>query len=317
MATRSCPQCGSQYVASVRRCITCDVVLQDDVPPAVPGGAQGEEPGLVVGEMLGRGDQIAYELDSWGNQLKVSLEGMLDHAGVRRVWEAGTLVVPAEYEEEVDALIAALEGRDVGDLSDVEEQVAFEIEDLDAGTASDLDAMLIASGIAHSWSDEGDLLVSLEDESVAADLIDRLLSSALDDEGPGVSDGLAANEALSDLYLVLDRLVPDPHDAKLASQLAEVVKVIGALGVPYGFSSSDWDALGEDLEALVGLVAVDPSTVDGDPDDEQGGPAPDRVTLAESGDGDRSDADDADVPTWPQQISRPAAGLRQLVQGGV
>ena len=31
MATRVCPNCGSQYVASVRRCIDCDVSLVDEV----------------------------------------------------------------------------------------------------------------------------------------------------------------------------------------------------------------------------------------------------------------------------------------------
>ena len=44
MATRSCPECGSQYVASVRRCIDCDVVLVEDAAPDLleaPGGPDG------------------------------------------------------------------------------------------------------------------------------------------------------------------------------------------------------------------------------------------------------------------------------------
>ena len=82
MATRVCPQCGSQYVASVRRCIDCDVVLVDQ-----PADADGSEPATAVGATpVNRGDEVAYELEGWSNQLKLSLEGMLDRASIRRVW---------------------------------------------------------------------------------------------------------------------------------------------------------------------------------------------------------------------------------------
>ena len=35
MATRICPECGAQYVASVRRCIDCDAMLVDEVGPVL------------------------------------------------------------------------------------------------------------------------------------------------------------------------------------------------------------------------------------------------------------------------------------------
>ena len=88
-------------MASVRRCIDCDAMLVDEVGPEGDVVASTATP-------LGAGDQIAYELDGWGNQLRVTLSGMLDLHGIAHVWEVGALVVAAPHEEAVDELIAAL-----------------------------------------------------------------------------------------------------------------------------------------------------------------------------------------------------------------
>ena len=107
MATRTCPDCGAQYVATVRRCIDCDITLADEILTA---GAPADDDAVSSGAPVGAGDQIGYELDGWGNQLKVTLEGMLDRAAIGRVWEAGALVISVADEEAVDELIATLEG---------------------------------------------------------------------------------------------------------------------------------------------------------------------------------------------------------------
>jgi hypothetical protein len=302
-------------VASVRRCIDCDVVLSDD--PAVVATT---DDGTVAGDGLadggggmpvGEGDRVGYELEGWGNQLKVSLEGMLDQAGIRRVWEAGALVVSADDETAVDALIATIEGGDVADLADVDEQVAFEIEDLDADTAAELDAQLIARGLAHAWSDEGDLLVAAADEDEVSLLIDALFEALADDDrGVGDGDGLAANEALSDLFLVLDRLVPAPHDAKLADRLATVAATVGGLSVPYGFGAGDWTALHEDLAALRALI-------DADPTDEVDGDEPTAEPTADPTDEVDGEVDGDDVLTWADRISLAAEELRDRVHGWI
>lgn len=301
-------------MASVRRCIDCDVVLSDDPTPVAAtddgAGAGGADGG--GGVPVGEGDRVGYELDGWGNQLKVSLEGMLDQAGIRRVWEAGALVVSADDEEAVDALIATVEGRDVVDVAELDEQVAFEIEDLDPDTAAELDAQLIARGLAHAWSEEGELLVAAADEDEVSELIDALLDVLAEEgavDGVGDGDGLAANEALSDLFLVLDRLVPAPHDAKLAERLASVTATVTSLPVPYGFGAGEWAALHADLGALLALLDADPALDEDLAED---------AVAEDPGEGDDDRDDDEDEPrTWADRISRAAAEIRDRVHGWI
>jgi hypothetical protein len=288
MATRVCPECGAQYVASVRRCIDCDVVLVDQEPEAV-GDA------LVVAAPVGDGDRVAYELEHWGNQLKVSLEGMLDKAGIRRVWEVGALVVSAEDAEAVESLIETVEGRDVEDLQEMEEQLAFEIEGLDAEGAAELDAQLIAAGVAHAWSEEGDLLVALADEERVSAIIDAVLEGDIEDEG----DGLAANQALSDLYVVLDRLVKAPTDHKLIKRLGEAAATLEPFGVPYGFAAQEWNDLKAEVAALLAMAEGD--TAVGEPGD--GGDDAEDDEAADPVDAGESDVDDGDAEDGAEELS--------------
>lgn len=286
MATRTCPDCGAQYVATVRRCIDCDVVLIDETTEAVAGSETSSS------SPVGDGDQVGYELAGWGNQLKVSLEGMLDNAGIARAWEAGALVVSAGDEATVDDLIATLEGGDVDDLDDDVVRVALEIEGLDREGHDELDARLLADAIWHAWDDEGALVVAEDDEERVLEIIDEVL----DAEGEP-SDGLAAQEALSAAYVAVDRLIKGPHDRKLAAAYVAAAERLATVDVPYGFAASTWIELvteARDLAGAVrphaGLPEAEPA-VDADADDE-----PDVVDetgdadeAASAGDGDRDD----------------------------
>jgi hypothetical protein len=274
MATRVCPNCGSQYVASVRRCIDCDVVLVDEVDP--------EAVEATAASPIGDGDQIGYELEGWGNQLKVTLEGMLDKAGIRRVWESGALVVPADREEEVDQLIATVEGGDAVELDDDTPQVAFEIQGLRPEEIDDLDARLIAAHIAHAWNDDADLLVSEEDEEAVAAIIDEVMSG----EDVGDDGGLAVQDALSELYVAVDKLLKSPADRKLVTRYVAATDGLDGLGVPYGLSGDDWKSLVGEAQELAALVDPD---VDPDPDPDGDGPGD--VDGDDSGD----DGDDVEA----------------------
>jgi hypothetical protein len=245
MATRTCPGCGTQYVATVRRCIDCDTTLVDDVAGTEASPAAGSSP-------LGDGDQIAYELEGWGNQLKVTLEGMLDQAGIRRVWEAGALVVDAADETTVDDLIATVEGGDVAAPDEDVERVALEIEGLDVDGFAELDARLIAAAVAHAWDDEGALIIAESDEDEVLAIIDVVLEGV--EEG---DDGLAAQQALSAVFVAVDRLVKDPADPKLARTYVGASRSLVGLDVPYGFATAEWTSLVADAEALAALVDPD------------------------------------------------------------
>jgi hypothetical protein len=333
MATRVCPQCGSQYVASVRRCIDCDVVLVDDVGPDGEAAA-------TVATPLGEGDQIAYELDGWGNQLRVTLSGMLDLAEIPHVWEVGALVVAAPHEEAVDEFIAAVEGGEGEELDADVPQVAFEIEGVSADELAELDAELIAAHIPHAWQETGELLVPEVDEDTVADLIDAVLNPSDEHE----DDGLATHAALDRLFVVVDKLGKDPTDRKLIDRYESAAADLDGLGIPYGMSGADWSTLLAQVEEVRLLVTGDPArdgtgaaadadepagSEDLDPDgaaapDDQGEPGADAAADdvsepetetddavdAEDGDGADGDADDGEAPLDPKV--RAADLLHQL-----
>ncbi|HWJ97811.1 MAG TPA: hypothetical protein VNQ33_06595 [Acidimicrobiales bacterium] len=255
MATLVCPECGSQYVASVRRCIDCDAMLVDDVGPA-------GEAAPSVATPLGEGDQIAYELEGWGNQLRVTLSGMLDLNGIAHVWEVGALVVAAPHEEKVDELIAAVEGGEGEELDADVPQVAFEIEEVSADELAALDAELIAAHIPHAWQETGELLVPEESEEEVAELIEAILNPSEDETE---DDGLATHAALDALYVAVDKLGKDPADEKLIARYAAAADGLDGLRVPYGMSGKEWEDLVAQVEVLRTVLAK-AGEADGDGD---------------------------------------------------
>jgi hypothetical protein len=323
MATRVCPTCNAQYVASVRRCIDCDVMLVDQA---------GVEASTSATVETSSGEQVVYELEGWGNQLRQSLAGMLDLAGIPFVWEAGSLVVPASFEDEVDDCIAAVEGGDADDLPEDAPLVAFDIEGATPEELDELDATLIAQHIAHSWEDgTGALLVPVDREDEVAALIEGVLDHEVDPDD--ADDGLAVHAALDRLYVAVDKLVKDIADDKLAGRYLDAAAGVEHLGIPYGLSGSEWrdfvllvselDAAirevhpqfggGDEVEAAV-EVDVD---VDGEADD-------DLVEEAvDPGDGDADqdqdeDEDEDDVASTPGAVAEARARalrdrLRELV----
>ena len=290
MATRVCPNCGSQYVASVRRCIDCDVSLVDEV--ADDGG----EVSVAAASPVGAGGQMAYELDGWGPQLKVALEGMLERAGVPRVWEAGALVVPAELEDQVDELIATVEGSEAADLDDDVPRIAFEIEGLTDAELAELDARLLAEQIPHAWEETGALLVGEADEDATGAIIGEVLAG----EEPDDDDGLAAHDALSALYVAVDKLVKDPLDAKLGARYSAAAEPVGDLGVPYGLDGATWEALVAEVAELRALLDGDEPEPEPDEDadapDDGDGDGEEAALAADDGDDADDDAAEDDGP---------------------
>lgn len=252
MATRVCPKCGSQYVASVRRCIDCDVILVEEVDPKTD-----ETKPTSAATPVNDGDEVAYELEGWSNQLKLSLEGMLDRAGIRRVWEAAVLLVPAEFEEQVDSLIATVEGVDLDDFDDEEERVAFDVQVLTAEELEDLDARLYAAGVAHAWTEDLELLVRDEVAEQVESVIEEILSG---EAGAGADDedGFDLQARLSGLYVAVDKLVKNPLEAKPVSRFLAAAEGIDGHGVPYGLSGDEWASFLSSLEELRTVVQSSP-----------------------------------------------------------
>lgn len=271
-------------MATVRRCIDCDELLVDDTTVDADEITSSAAP-------VGDGGQLGYELAGWGNQLKVTLEGMLDRAGIPRAWEAGALLVPADQEEAVDALIATVEGDDASVLDEAGDRVALEIEGLDADERAELDARLLADGIAHVWNDAGDLVVAEADEERVLEIIDEVFEGGAASE----ADELATQQALSELFVAVDRLVKNPHDAKLVDRYQAAAAPLIDLPVPYGFSSADWSDLKGEVAAL--STRLDPGDGDSTEDDSES-------------DDDQVDGDDADLTELERDI-RAVQNLRE------
>ena len=287
-------------MASVRRCIDCDAMLVDEVGPEGDVVASTATP-------LGAGDQIAYELDGWGNQLRVTLSGMLDLHGIAHVWEVGALVVAAPHEEAVDELIAALEGAEGEELDPDVPQVAFEIEGVSADELVALDAELIAAHIPHAWQETGELLVPVESEDDVAAIIDEVLNPPEEDDA---EDGLATHAALDALYVAIDKLGKDPTDDKLVARYATAADGIEGIAVPYGMSGNDWEALVGQVEELRALLegtdatSADDAPVDADEAPEASG---DQAGSEEPGDVEGAaseDAEDADAAPGVDRVER-------------
>jgi len=268
MSVRTCPSCGSEYLSSVDRCVDCDVELVD--APATEeaeadAGADADAPAEVI---LADGDQLTYELIGYANETKVYLDGMLTQAGVPHVWQAGDLVVRAVDRAVVDDLIE--EASALEEPLEPDDEVVYEIVGFDDGQRSDLDAMLQAEDIEHSWDEQGDLVVRAADEDRVAAILDRIdMAGELtaeqveasgeddaDDGGDG-EDGLAAQTAMSDLFVVVDKLMKDPDDTGLHVSLAAGATRLGDLGTPFGFSRTNWEDLQARASALVALTAAE------------------------------------------------------------
>lgn len=295
-------------MATVRRCIDCDAVLVDEVSSDDHGEAVAS-----ASTPLGAGDQIGYELEGWGNQLKVTLEGMLAKAGIGRVWEAGALVVAATDEDAVDDLIATLEGGELPELDDDIPRVALEIEGMDADDHAELDARLLAGAVPHAWdAEDGALIVAEVDEARVLAIVEEVLDGASDD-----GDGLLAQEALTALYVAVDRLVKNPHDRKLATAYRRAAAELPGLAVPYGFVAADWEDLIEAVRSLADDVAphADPDpgagasteTDEDDGDEDPDGEDPDDEVDEVDADLDEEDDDDEDEGLTAVESARRSA----------
>ena len=61
MATKRCPECGDEFIESVRRCPDCGVLLTESLPDDVAAAEQELEDEIGV-EVIERGDQVVYAL---------------------------------------------------------------------------------------------------------------------------------------------------------------------------------------------------------------------------------------------------------------
>jgi len=164
-------------------------------------------------------EEMTYGLDEWPVADRAAVTGALVDDDVPYRWEAGlVLVVPDAVEALVDGILDDLEGS--GPAPDL----------WDEGEPADPDA---------------DLDADAEDADEAED--------AEDEEADG---GAEAQAAMSDLFVVADRLQHAPWDPDLNAELETLTAVVGASLPPYGVDRPTWTRI-HDLAAAVGEAGDD------------------------------------------------------------
>jgi hypothetical protein len=208
-----CPRCGAEYPEmtgsygeTASMCRECGLSVT-------------EEPALLEPD----DDQVAFVLDDWPVEFRGEATAVLVDNRIPYRWEAGfALVVPAEDEEQVDALLDEAEAA-------VEEGLADDDYDEDDEDDEEYEDAL-----------EGEVVDDEDDDE--------------DDEDEGDEDGgEEAQQAMSDLYLVADRLKDQPWDVGLRAEMTQLATQVNALLPPYGIERRIWNRIGD----LAGAVAAD------------------------------------------------------------
>ncbi len=218
-----CPRCGAEYPEMAgsygetnNQCRDC-------------GLAVAEEPSILEPD----DDQVAFVLDDWPVEFRGEATAVLVDNGVPYRWEAGfALVVPAEAEDRVDALLDEAEAAAEEGLVDDEDD-EFDEEDDEGDDGDDGD-----DGEDDEAAAEGEV-VDADDEE--------------DEEESDEDGGEEAQQAMSDLYLVADRLKDQPWDVGLRAEMTQLATQVNTLLPPYGIDRRLWNRIGD----LAGAVSAD------------------------------------------------------------
>lgn len=214
-------------------------------------------------EVEAEGDgYLAYEDDEWDGADRSMLSQLLRAEGIAFAWEATTLVVHAVDEEAVDRLIEQVALSQVPPLDPDAPKIVYELDGWNEEQRGALAEALVAAGVAHGWEEEDNLVVADEDEETVDPIIDRLdLADGGDDGDDGdeagdadEGDGLAAQDAMSELFVAADRLARDPDDGEGVLRMVDAAGVVESLDLPYGFVPGEWQTIVDRATALAALL---------------------------------------------------------------
>lgn len=204
--------------------------------------------------------QVEFELSDWGSRERKLLDEELTALGVRKAWEAGTLVVAASDGDIVDDLIDEIEERTALDLGPDVTPVVYDVTDWPAGLEDRFIEALIEARIAHMRGYR-ELTVGVDDEEQVDTLVDEV-TSAWEDEQDDDASGPDAQEVLSELFVSADRLLHDPSDRPATVRFDDASEAARAMAVPFGFVEADWTAITDRVEALADLLGETESSDD-------------------------------------------------------
>jgi hypothetical protein len=244
-----CFQCGAEYEVGVAACLECGVGLVAERP--IPPEEVGEE----------SDEQLAYELHDWAYESRRMLDQLLTANGIAHAWQGATMIVRADDEDPVDALVEEVEHATLPTLDPEREHTVYEMAGWTAEQQTLLSTRLGLEGIPHEFDVNGDLVVHAEDEDTVDELLDGLerdLAAGDDAGGTLQLDDLAVNDLLSKAFGAADTLRNDTHDHQAVLSFIDAAGTIEQLAMPYGFEREQWQAVcREVLELRDGLEADD------------------------------------------------------------
>jgi hypothetical protein len=261
MAARWCALCGGEYVPGVLECADCLVPLVDDRPLAPDEVGTDEEP------------QTAYDLDELEPKDRFDLDRRLAARRVAHAWDGDTLIIREADEAVTDPIID--EVSDAAGLGEDDTVGAYDLHDWSEEKRDQLTAALESADIPFDWDDEtNDLLVNSDDEERVESIIDAIEfpdqlpidegeeQAAAAGVGEAGGDGLAAQEAMSELFVAADRLMHDPEDHEGVLAAVDAARWAEALPLPFGFMPAVW-------KDLVGQAKQLRQALEGDAEDDE------------------------------------------------
>ena len=116
---------------------------------------------------------VRYDLADWSLEERVELVELLADAEIRHDWDGNELLVPAENETVVDAILDEVEDDDHDAPRSLEGELEeFELECWTQADRMEFAATLVERGIGHRWEDDL-LLVGIDDADTVEDLLDE------------------------------------------------------------------------------------------------------------------------------------------------
>ena len=246
---RWCALCRAEYVAGVAECAECLVPLVDH-PPLLPEEVGDED-----------GDQLAYELDDLDTTDRLAIDRELAMKGIVHAWDGTTLVVAPWDQDEVGVII---DGDGDLELDDDGDQVVYEIDDWDKARRAELIAQLEASGIAHGFDDDGNLVVLAADEDRVDEILDAVENPDQLAPEPDRAGALDAVETVGALFVAADRLKNDPSDSEGTIAAADAARSMSSMAPPFGFAPPLWEQLVAEANELRRLLETEEEVVDDD-----------------------------------------------------
>lgn len=205
-------------------------------------------------------ESLRYDLSDWSISQRANVAATLADATISHSWDGDELIVPAEDEERVDAILDEIEtatsaGEAVRTLPAGEQLTEYELDEWNPSERDELSQMLNEFNVVYQW--EGDvLLVPTTSEDEVDDCLDSLEKGGVvvvdDDSAPQ-----ASTETLRTLFNVAQRLQRNPLDADGLTLLAILLEDIESHRSPRNVPASVWRQATDIADQLAAALADD------------------------------------------------------------